>query len=274
MAEEAHEYLMKQAPTKLMIGCLLLKTHVAFQHLNVSHCCNHCRFTSLVLTVMTKPDPHMNNRQIWLWKPSALTQQLWSNHSAHVLNPNQSGHHKNNLGLSRFAGDWCHLLVGGKRYSLIRVLISLFPHRIRQSRSEEKHLALIPLILRYTEHKLNYLTSCTICLNKITNMDIKPNEKRSKPKPTASSPRAVLMLSLTLNPSWLSRERERERSFIYRNHCWLLLCESVTSCFFVADKALVEFALFYCPRTNSHWGMYVSLYFSVISQDTELNERR
>ncbi len=168
----------------------------------------------------------------------------------------------------------CHLLVGGKRYSLIRVLISFFPHRIRQSRSEEKHLALIPLILRYTEHKLNYLTSCTICLNKITNMDINPNEKRSKPKPTASSPRAVLMLSLTLNPSWLSRERERERSFIYRNHCWLLLCESVTSCFFGADKALVEFALFYCPRTNSHWGMYVSLYFSVISQDTELNERR
>lgn len=108
----------------------------------------------------------------------------------------------------------CHLLVGGKCYSLIRVLISFFPHRIRQSRSEEKHLALIPLILRYTEKiKFHYLTSCTVWLNKIMNMDIKPNEKRSKPKPTASSPRAVLMLSLTLNPSWLSRERKRVHLF-------------------------------------------------------------
>lgn len=111
----------------------------------------------------------------------------------------------------------CHLLVGGKRYSLIRVVISLFPHRIRQSRSEEKHLALIPLILRYTKNKFNYLTSCTICLNKSTNMDIKPNETRSKPRLTASTPRAVLMLSLTLNPSWLSREREREIIYLQKS---------------------------------------------------------
>lgn len=175
------------------------------------------RFTSLVLTVMT------NLTHAWTTdRFDSESPQLLLNSCGQIILLTFSITIK--VVITKTTLGWadlllvifckvCHLLVGGKRYSLIRVLISLFPHRIRQSRSEEKHLALIPLILRYTEKKKFNLTSCTICLNKIMNMDIKPNEKRSKPKPTALSPRAVLMLSLTLNPSWLSAERERE--FIY-----------------------------------------------------------
>lgn len=41
----------------------------------------------------------------------------------------------------------------------------------------------------------------------------------TKANPTALSPRAVLMLSLTLNPSLLSTERERDREFIHKVSC-------------------------------------------------------
>ncbi len=169
---------MKQAPRKLMIGCLLLKTHP-----NVSHCCNHCQvywqwWQNLTHT-WTTDRFDSESPQLLLNSCGQIILLTFSIPIKVVIT-------KTTLGwadlLVIIFSKVCHLLVGGKRYSLIRVLISLFPHRIRQSRSEEKNLALIPLILRYTENKLNYLTSCTICLNKITNMDIKPNEKRSKPK--------------------------------------------------------------------------------------------
>ncbi len=140
------------------------------------------RFTSLVLTVMT------NLTHAWTTdRFDSESHQLLLNSCGQIILLTFSTTIK--VVITKTTLGWadllliifckvCHLLVGGKRYSLIRVLISLFPHRIRQSRSEEKHLALIPLILRCTEKiKFHYLTSCTVWLNKIMNMDIKPMKR-------------------------------------------------------------------------------------------------
>lgn len=62
--------------------------------------------------------------------------------------------------------------------------------------------------------------------------------KRAKPKPTASFPSAVLMLSLTLNPSLLSTERERE--FIYSQKLLVVVIVVNLLISFLADKASAE----------------------------------
>lgn len=82
------------------------------------------------------------------------------------------------------------------------------------------------------EKMLNYLTDCTG--DQYARMKLWNQMKRgeTKPNPTALSPRAVLMLSLTLNPSVLSTEREKKSSFIHRN-LGLLLCRCVYFLFFV-----------------------------------------
>lgn len=178
----------------------------------------------------------MTNKEIWLLQPSALSQRLRSNHSAHVFNHNQSGHHKNSHGLNSLGVDYLLLSVSAACvwesgvYSLIRVLLSMSPHCKCQSRLEEKHLTLVPIILRGRERMLNYLTDCT---DQYAPIKLWNQMKReTKQNPTALSPRAVLMLSLTLNPSVLSTERERESSFIHRN-LGLLLCRSMYFLFFV-----------------------------------------
>lgn len=105
----------------------------------------------------------------------------------------------------------CHLLewVGGGAvvYSLKRLSFGVFPHGERQRRSEEEHLALIPFILRKKIIEI---------LNPLREI-IWVNILLKTANLTASSPRAVFMLSLTLYPSLPSKktqsakEREKER---------------------------------------------------------------
>lgn len=214
---------MKQAVSKLTIGCLLLKNPCCIL---APQCCTLLQpLTCFVGTFSPDSEdkvwptlPHAWRTETWLEQPSALTQSLRSNHSAHVFNHNQSGHHKNSHGWNSFGVDYLLLSVSaacvwesGGVYSLIRVLLSMSPHCIRQSRLEEKHLTLIPVILRGREREkmLHYLTDCTG--DQYGQIKLWKQMKRgeTKPNPTASSPRAVLMLSLTLNPSVPSTERER-----------------------------------------------------------------
>lgn len=106
-------------------------------------------------------------------------------------------------------------------YSLIGVFISMSPHCKRQSRSEEKPLTLIPLILRERENvKLfNRLHRRSICPNEI----MKPNEKRrNKTKPYCIISKGRLNAESDFK-SICAVYREREKEFIYSQKSWVVV---------------------------------------------------
>lgn len=174
---KAHEYLTKQAVRKLTIGCLLLN----------NPCCILAPQCFTLLQLLTGfvgtfgPD---SENKIWPTPPHAWWTKRYDSSSRQLLLRGWGQiilltfSITIKVFITKTAMDWtvlvliifcwvCQLLVCGRVvvYSLIRVLLSMFPHCKRQSRLEEKHLTLIPLILRERENvKLfNRLHRRSIC---------------------------------------------------------------------------------------------------------------